>query len=330
MLEWDYGPKISETSLYLDSRRPRALSFVSHAHSDHIASHKIAIATPATLALAEKRVSIEKSIPLNFGIEHIVQDDLSITLYPAGHVLGSAMSLVRRKNISLLYTGDFKLRSGPTCEAPDPPRADILVMESTYGRPVFRFPPFHEVAARLVDIVADAFKNGQQPIVLGYSLGKAQHIVKILTDAGFNVTEHNAVANLSDVYERFGVQLGRRQRYNPAHFRGPGALDLIQRGVIVAPPQVARSAFVDQFPHRVTIMLSGWALLSGASYRYGVDHVLPISDHADFDELLELVERVQPQRVYSLHGFPDFANTLRARGIRADTAKPDPQMRLFD
>ena len=76
--------------------------------------------------------------------------------------------------------------------------------------------------------------------------------------------------------------------------------------------------------------MSGWALLKGAQYRYGVDHVLPLSDHADFDELLELVDRVRPKQVYTLHGYPDFVDHLLARGIKAALAKPDPQLRLFE
>lgn len=330
MHEWDAGPKLAGTDFYLDSRKPRGRSFVSHAHSDHIAAHDVAIATPATLAMAEIRLGMKESISLDYGAELVLDPSHRLRLHPAGHVLGSAMSLVTRDDgRSLLYTGDFKLRASLTAVQAGPPPADTLVMESTFGKPLFRFPPLQQSVDKLLDLVGRAMAAGRQAVVMGYSLGKAQEIVKILTSAGFVVTEHGAVHKLSEEYERQGVSLGPRRKYKADDFRGPRALDLAERGVLVAPPQVARGAFVDQFDNPLTIMLSGWGMFKGAEFRYGVNHVLPISDHADFDELLELIARVRPKKVYTLHGFPEFADTLRARGIDAELARPDPQLRLF-
>lgn len=231
---------------------------------------------------------------------------------------------------TFLYTGDFKLRSCLTVEQADPPQADCLLMESTFGRPIFRFPPWRQVADQMLDLVADALRDGRQPMVLGYSLGKAQEITRILTDAGFNVTCHGAVFALNEVAERFGMQLGRYRKYHPDDFHGPRALDLAERGVLVAPPNVARSPFAARFERSMKIMLTGWSMLKGANYRYGVDHALPISDHADFDELLELVERVRPKRIYTHHGYPEFADELKRRGHHASLARPPRQMLLFE
>ena len=329
MIDWDFGLRVAGTSLYLDSRRPRDLSFISHAHSDHMARHAVALATPETLAIAQVRLGMEKTIPLPFGQDYD-HEHCRLRLYSAGHVLGSAMIRVEQDGGSLLYTGDFKLRKSLTVPTADPPTADVLVMESTFGRPMFKFPTKASVVGRLIDLVTLAFKEGRQPIVLGYSLGKAQELVRILTKAGFAVTEHGAVSKLSTVYETLGVPLGTRRKYLAADFRGDKALPLEERGVIVAPPQVARGAFCQQFVKPMTIMMSGWAMLSGAQYRYGVEHVLPLSDHADFDELIELIDRVKPKKILTVHGFPDFVNILRRRGMNASLAKPEPQMSLFE
>lgn len=328
MIEWADGLRIKGTEMHLDARQPRRLSFVSHAHSDHIACHQTAVATPETLALAEIRCGVGETIPLNYYTDTSIAG-LNIRLVPAGHVLGSAMIRAENAQGSMLYTGDFKLRPSLTVTQADPPTADVLVMESTYGKPMFRFPKWEETADRMVTLVGDALKAGRQPIVMGYSLGKAQEIVKLLTDAGFPVTEHGAVAKLSDEYEKFGVPLGDRRRYLAADFRGARQVSLEERGVLVAPPNVARSSFVTQFDNPMTVMMSGWGLLKGAEFRYGVNHVLPISDHADFDELIELVDRVRPKKIYTLHGFPEFAETLCKMGHNASLAKPDPQMSLF-
>ncbi|MEM6313636.1 MAG: MBL fold metallo-hydrolase RNA specificity domain-containing protein, partial [Planctomycetota bacterium] len=214
----------------------------------------------------------------------------------------------------------------PTAE---PPQADVLVMESTYGKPLFRFPPAAEVRERLVDAVTDALAEGRQPIVYGYALGKAQEIVRVLTDAGFPVTEHGAVRRLSDLYESFGVPLGHRRTYDRWDFHGKRQLPLEERGVLVAPPNAARGSFTAQFDNPFRVVLTGWSLFPNAIYRYGVDLALPLSDHADYDELLTTIDIVQPKKVYTHHGFKEFADDLRARGIDAKLAKPPAQMELF-
>ena len=332
MLEWENDLKLCGTELYLDSRQPRARCFVSHAHSDHLGTHEQAIATAPTRALAEYRIGLRGVTELSYRQDYSYCPHTQVRLLSAGHVLGSAMLHVTRPEGTLLYTGDFKLRESRTVERAEPARADVLVMESTFGQPFFRFPPWRKVVEELVDRVSAAFRAGRQPIVLGYSLGKGQEITRVLTDAGFNVTCHGAVYAMNQIHERLGVPLGRYRRYHPGDFHGPRALDLRERGVLVAPPQTARSGFCTRFadPPACRIVLTGWAMLKNAQYRYGVEHALPLSDHADFDELLELIDLVRPRKVYSHHGYREFADVLKSRGIDAALARPDAQLTLFD
>lgn len=331
MIEWQQALKLTDAEFYLDSRLPQRFSFVSHAHSDHLAEHEAILSTPATFRLAEHRSVATRSVAAAYGRPVAIDDRHVATLFPAGHVLGSAMLHVAGPAGTLLYTGDFKLRAGRTCEpVGDLPRVDYLLTESTYGLPHFRFPPPERVAAELVDRCAQALSEGRQPIAMGYSLGKAQEIVRILTDAGLPVTAHGAVAGVCEVYEALGMPLGPVRRYAWGDFHGRRPIDLAQRGVLVAPPQVARTAFVTAFDRPLAIMLTGWAMDPGAKYRYGVDLALPLSDHADFDELLELIDRVRPRKVFTHHGFPQFVDHLRQRGIDAALARPDPQLSLFD
>jgi Cft2 family RNA processing exonuclease len=329
MLEWDGDLKLAGSDFYFDSRVLRPHCFVSHAHSDHLGTHAHAIATPITSRLAEFRIGRQETTEAGFDAPFSVDRDTQLTLRSAGHVLGSAMLHVARPDGTLLYTGDFKLRPSLTVPRADPVQADTLVMESTYGQPHFRFPPWEQTADRLITLVTEALRDGRQPIVMGYSLGKAQEIVRILTDAGLIVTAHGAVRSINAIYEQCGVPVGPTRKYLAGDFHGPAALDLPERGVLVAPPQVARSGFVTKFDRPCRIMMSGWGLLKNAQYRYGVDHVLPLSDHADFDELLELVEIVRPKKIFTHHGFRSFADELRRRGHHATPAKPDGQMLLF-
>ena len=349
LYEWAGGLKLGGgCGWHLDSRSPRERSFVSHAHSDHLPwgdrgntppdpckVHGTALCTPATAAIGRYRCGLATRALEHDYFEHVALDARhAAELLPAGHVLGSAMLHVTRDDgATLLYTGDYKLRPSRTLAAAELRPADVLLMESTFGTPFFRFPPAAEVEARLVELVSDALRHGRQPIVFGYSLGKAQEIVRILTDAGLTVTQHGAVARMSEFYGQFGASLGPRsliRRYRTEDFAGPGALDLEERGVLVAPPDNARTGFTLRFGSNVCrIVMTGWSMFKNAAFRYGVDHALPLSDHADFDELVETIERVRPKRILTTHGYAEFPDHLARLGITAEPAKPPAQLTLF-
>ena len=352
LFEWSDGLKVAGTPWHLDSREPRPSCIVSHAHADHLPYgdknvppdpkkiHGRVVCTPETEGIGTYRGGLGTDLivsPYDEVVE--IGDGVTCKLVPAGHVLGSAMPLVTTDRGSLLYTGDFKLRHSRTVPHARPEHADVLVMESTYGSPYFRFPPAKDVEQWLVELVAGAVKEGKQPVVHGYSLGKSQENIRILTDAGFNVTMHGAIHRITEFYREYGVAMGRDdqlRRYKKADFSGPKQLDLEERGVLVCPPRDARGAVTAQFGERVCrIMMSGWALSKDARFRYGVEHALPLSDHADFDELIETIEIVRPKHVVSHHGFPDFPDHLHKLGLpeklgfEVRLAKPPAQMELF-
>ena len=352
VFEWRDGLMLAGLGWHMDSRQPRPLCLVSHAHADHLPYgdrdsppdpakvHGRAVCHPITADIGRYRGGLAATIDeREYGEPFELEPGVRCELSPAGHILGSAMIRVERDAGSLLYTGDFKLRKSRTVPPADPRPADVLVTESTYGSPYFRFPPADEVEQRLVDLVAAAFAEGKQPVVHGYSLGKSQENARILTDAGFNVTMHGALWHISGFYQKHGVSLGRAdqlRRYKKADFSGDKQLDLEERGVLLCPPRDARGAVTQQFGERVCrIMMSGWALSQNARFRYGVEHALPLSDHADWDELLETIERVRPKHVVAHHGFADFPDHLHKTGLpdrlgfTVRLAKPPAQMELF-
>ncbi|MFN4241742.1 MAG: hypothetical protein ACK4PI_00740 [Tepidisphaerales bacterium] len=330
MFRWDGDLRLTACDLFLDARQPRPWCFVSHAHTDHLADHQHGLMTPETAHLLKGRAEVATLSPLPYQQETEISRQCRIRLLPAGHVLGSAMLHVRVDDESLLYTGDFKLRTSPLCPPADPLPADHLLMECTYGLPRFRFPPPASVEAELVERCARALAGGVQPVVFAYALGKAQHALKVLTDSGLPVTLHGAVANVTERYAALGVSAGSWRRYQPSDFHGPDALPLTERGVLIAPPGNARTAFTTRFKRRWTVMLSGWGMDPSAKYRYGVDDVLPLSDHADHAELWETIERVAPRVVWLQHGFVrEFMDELRGRGMDARPARPLDQLELF-
>src|SRR5688500_4941569 len=199
MFHYDGGLKITAIDLAVDLRRRQPRGFISHAHTDHMARHELAFCTPATAALYQRRFGERPTRPMPFG-ETLELAGFRLSAHPAGHVLGSAMLLVDDGFQRLLYTGDFKLAPSRTAEAAATPRADVLVMESTYGDPRYRLPPREESVAQLVAIVLRTLALGRTPVVEAYVLGKAQEVIRILVDHGVSVVQHRLVHEISQVY----------------------------------------------------------------------------------------------------------------------------------
>jgi Cft2 family RNA processing exonuclease len=319
MFHFDRGLKLTSIDLAIDVRRRQPRGFISHAHMDHMARHELAFCTRETSHLYQFRFGRRPTREMPYR-QPLVLGDARLTTYPAGHCLGSAMLLAEIDEQSLLYTGDFKLGPSATAEPAEFPRADILVMESTFGDPQYRLPPRAEVAADLVTLVRRVLAVGSTPVIHAYVLGKAQEVTRILSDAGIPVLQHPLVHEISRVYEACGCRLGDFQLW-------PGYPVLGH--AVVAPPIFQRAAPLARIVRRVTIAVTGWAADPLARRRLGVDHALPLSDHADYEELLEAVRRVNPRVVYCTHGPESFAGRLQDEGIDARVLGKGHQGRLF-
>jgi len=245
----------------------------------------------------------------------------TVELRPAGHILGSAQLLMTPPDgRRIVYTGDFKLRSHACNEPAAAISCDSLIMEATYGEPFWRFPSAEDLARRLIDSVTRALARGATPLVLGYPLGKAQVALHVLSHAGLRVQVQPKVMPYVRLYERHGIEFGA---YEPLDVRTASG------AVVVASAGTQRTRLPSLLGTSHTIMLSGWGLDPHARYRYGVDEMIPMSDHADFDELLEYVRESAPTRVYTVHGTPAFARHLREQGVEAYHL-PSHQPSLFD
>jgi Cft2 family RNA processing exonuclease len=307
--------------LWLDPHKAKPLAFVSHAHSDHIGRHREVLLSQATARLMNARLPgkrIENVIA--FGETRDFAGG-SVTLLPAGHILGSAQFHFETDAGSLLYTGDFKLTPGLSAEPCEWRRADTLIMETTFGLPRYRMPPRAQVATQVIAFCREAIEAGEVPVLLGYSLGKAQEIIRILLAAGLTPMLHESVWRMTEIYRELCPGFpGGSVRFRSSEVHGP---------VLVFPPSAARAEALEKIgPHR-TAMLTGWALDSGAKFRHGCDAAFPLSDHADYDELLRYVDIVKPKRVFTVHGFAaEFAADLRRRGIEAWALAEDNQLEL--
>jgi Cft2 family RNA processing exonuclease len=317
---FDAGIYLPAIDFWLDPTRPQARAFLSHAHSDHFGRHDEFVVTPGTAALVAHRYRPRGRLleqPLgerrDFGA-------FALTLYPAGHVLGSAQALVEHRDHRLLYSGDIKLAPSHTAEACVVPQADTLIVEATFGRPRYVFPPASEVIAAMLSFCRNALANGETPVLFAYSLGKGQEVLRCLAGAGFDIALHGTAHGVAQVYAQLGVEFPVHERLDRCDLRGR---------VLICPPQVKRAAIFAAIRRPRTAMVTGWAVDRAARWRFGTDAAFPLSDHADYPELVEYVRRVNPQRVYTVFGFAaEFAADLRTRGYDAQPLKGAMQLRL--
>ena len=321
-VEFRAGVWLPQIEWWLDAHFPVARSFVSHAHSDHIAPHNEILCSAGTARLMQARMPgqrVEHVLP--FGQGEQLTADCGITLHPAGHIYGSAQSLLTHETHgSLLYTGDFKLRPGRSAEKCATPRADVLIMETTFGRPHYVFPPTEAVLRDIAAFCHSCVDDGETAVLYGYSLGKSQELLSGLAEAKLPVMLHPQTLRLTKIYEELGLTFPPYRDFNAAEAAGH---------VVICPPQVNNSSFLKKIPRKRCAMITGWAMDPGAIYRYQCDAAFPLSDHADFPDLLRFVEAVQPKRVLTLHGFAqEFALTLRERGIEAWAIGEDNQLEL--
>ncbi len=312
-IEYREGLYLPDIDLWLDADGERERCVISHGHSDHTAHHKSIITTPETARIYSWRVDREGATnieTLNYG-ERRDYGNYALTLYPAGHCLGSAQVLIETERERVVYTGDYKLRPNVAAENASIIPCDTLVMESTFGDPHFRFPPQIVTAERLYAAVDRAFSDNRVPIVLAYALGKSQEALELLLRRNYRVTLHGAIWYMTEIYRELGVKFsGEYERYDRAKLDGR---------VLVTPPNCRKQAMVQNIPRRFTILLTGWAMHKSAPYMYkDVDLLLPLSDHADYDELVRTVKESGATRIITMHGAPKFAKLLREQGFNAE------------
>ena len=319
-VRYDHGVYLPVYDLWLDPWEAKRFAFVSHAHSDHIAPHEEIILSERTARLLQARMPGSRTEHvLPFGEQRRVRD-IDLLLLPAGHIFGSAQLFLSNQGETLLYTGDFKLRHGKSAEATEWRRADSLIMETTFGLPRYQFPPTEHVIAQIVAFCREAIEDSAVPVLLGYSLGKAQEILCSLDGAGLTPMLHGSVYQMTRIYEQFGQSFCKYVRYNKNDVAGK---------VLICPPSASHSPMIQKIPRKRVAMISGWAVDPNAVYRYQVDAAFPLSDHADYNDLIRYVDLVQPKRVFTLHGFAaEFARDLRERGVEAWALSEENQMEL--
>ncbi len=286
--------------------------FISHAHMDHMKGANFQeniIASNETVFLASKRgvtLKLTNKIPEN------------VKLVDTGHIFGSRGIIFGEGEI--FYTSDFAVKPRAFLKGCNPKTCDTLIIESTFGKKNFIFPSISDIEKKVNQLIAEIFSLGKPVILLGYSLGKAQ-ILSYLFSRWDPIFVEASAWNMNEAHIDLGVDIRDDLKiYNKDN-------DVLERKpwILIAPLKNGYSNFLSDLKKKygaITIAFSGWSIDANYKYKMNVDYAFPLSDHSDFNELVDMVRKCNPQKVYTIHGFEDeFASHLRSLGFDACTLK---------
>jgi putative mRNA 3-end processing factor len=273
---------------YIDPSQPASNAVISHAHGDHACKGNENVhCTAPTAAIMQHRY--QKNAGKNFFLysfnEPFTLNGVKVTLISAGHIAGSAQVLMEFNGTSYLYTGDYKLQNDATCEKIEFVKADVLITETTFADPSVQHPDAVDEIKKLNDF--------NHNVLLGsYSLGKAQRLINLITEhcPQRSIFVHHSILPLNKIYESFGFSTGKYELYTRKAMKQPG-----QNLVYIVPPLTFNSYI--RAKNVVRAFASGWKRLQSNN-----DLQLLISDHVDWNDILGMMDQVQPKEVWTLHG----------------------------
>jgi putative mRNA 3-end processing factor len=298
---------------FIDPWRPVERAVITHAHGDHARiGHRRYLSAAAGAPVLRRRLGPIALDVLPYG-ECIDVNGVSVSLHPAGHVLGSAQVRIEHRGEIWVVSGDYKLEAEPTCAAFEPLRCHTFVTESTFGLPVYRWAPQCEVFAEIDSWWRANAAEGRASVLYGYAFGKAQRMLCGVDATIGPIVCHGAVETLNRAYRESGVAL-------PATQRAADVTDssILKRALVVAPPSAQSTPWLRRFPNHSDAFASGWMQLRGARKRRGVDRGFVLSDHADWPSLLRAIEATGAHRVIVTHGYVAvLVRWLQEHGLQA-------------
>lgn len=294
--------RIIPNGVYIDPPEPQARAIITHGHADHARrGHGAVLATPDTIAIMKTRYGDDAAgrwDELPFGEKRVI-DGVTVSLHPAGHILGSAQVLLEHQGQRIVVTGDYKRLDDRTAQPFELVKCDLLVTEATFGLPVFQHPKPADEIARLLRSVA-AFPD-RAHVIGSYALGKAQRVISLLRESGYGapIYLHGAMLRLCALYEERGIALGELRP----------SLDVpkveLAGQVVIAPPSAIKDRWSRRLPDPVLAVASGWMSVKQRARQSGVELPLVISDHADWNELRETILDSGAETIWVTHGRED-------------------------
>lgn len=313
----DKGIYCKQADVYIDAWKPVDKCIVTHGHADHSRwGHKQYITQHNNIPIIKHRLGDIVVSGKDWG-ETFTINGVKFSLHPAGHIMASAQVRVEYQGEVWVFTGDYKTEDDRISEPFELVKCHTLITECTFGLPAFKWQPQSEVFKEINEWWASNKAEGRTSILFGYTLGKAQRLMKHLDLSIGRIFTHGAVENMTEVlrpyYDLPETTLITRDTTK----------DQIKGNIIIAPPSAHGSTWIRRFVPFVTGSASGWMTFRGARRRQAVDRGFVLSDHADWDGLLSTIKATGCEKVIATHGYSEiFARFLREEmGYDAMTAE---------
>jgi putative mRNA 3-end processing factor len=301
-------------NFYIDPWKPVKRAVISHAHADHarLGSDSYLCAEECK-TLLQARLGNETNIQtLKYG-DLLAINSIKLSLHPAGHILGSAQVKIDKGGNICVVSGDFKVDVDATCAPLDPLHCHTFISECTFGLPIFRWPNPEQVFEEINSWWRANKEQGRTSILFAYALGKAQRIQAALDSSIGPILTHGAVEKINRCYRDFGIGLPETH-----HVGDINEKQLLAGSLVIAPPSANNSAWMRRFPNRSTAFASGWMRIRGNRLRKSIDRGFVLSDHSDWDGLVQTVAASGAEKIGLTHGYaPEMARWLEEEGYGA-------------
>lgn len=286
-------------NFFIDAWKPVPICVITHAHGDHAyAGHGLYIGSPETIKIIQHRLGRDVPCQVLDYDEKIKLGNSWVSLYPAGHILGSSqIKIENSKNITVV-SGDYKRAADPTCKPFQSVECDIFVTESTFALPIYQWPKNESLEKQIYEWWQQNAKNKHPSILFCYALGKAQRIMNMLSHySEKSIYLHGAIYSLSQLYKDMGVKM---VPFSPVSESVKGSN--FKEDLILAPPSAIGTPWMKRFPSCRTAFASGWMQVRGNRRRKALDQGFILSDHADWLDLLKTIEETKAKVVLTTHG----------------------------
>lgn len=285
--------------LYIDPTRKVERAIITHGHADHARrGHTSALTSASGAPIVRERIGTKTILQtLPFG-EELQIGDARISLHPAGHLLGSAQVRIEVKGKVAVVTGDYKRGADPTCEPFESVPCHLLVTETTFGLPIYRWPDPKDIATDIHRWWADNQADGINSVLLGYSLGKAQRLLAMLNPEQGPIYVHGAIVPFLSFYRNAGITLPYTHTFKPEPFRAEAG-----KAMLVVSPAAFRGPFRQKLGAIRVGFASGWTLLPKRRRNQSHDAGFAVSDHVDWPELLQTVNDTGCEEIWAMHGY---------------------------
>lgn len=310
------GIYCEQADVYLDPWKPVNKAIISHGHADHSRwGHQSYLTHHYNVPIVKHRLGSVNISGVAWG-EFFTINGVKFSLHPAGHIIGSSQIRVEYKGEVWVFTGDYKIENDGLATPYQPIKCHSFITECTFGLPAFAWRPQVEVAADINQWWAENKANGQTSVIFGYSLGKAQRLLHLLDPNIGHIYTHGAIENMTKVV-RDRVILPATRPITQTIKK-----DEIKGNLIIAPPSAHGSTWLRKWSPYVTATASGWMAFRGARKRRAVDRGFVLSDHCDWQGLLQAIKATGANKVICTHGYTDiFSQYLREIGLDARTEK---------